>query len=77
MRVILKSVFIFLFSVMMSCINKNAEPQQKENGTIDSVMEEEGQKVREVNEGIKEGFDESTEELKEKTKELLSDSIDR
>ncbi len=57
-----KFAFILLLAVMMSCSNKNAKPQKEEN-FIDSVMEKEGQKVKDVNEGIKDGFDESTKEL--------------
>ncbi len=75
MKAVIKSISILLFTVLMSCNNKRSEPQPKEEGVIDSVLEEEGQKVKEVNEGIREGFDESSEELKEKTKELLTDSI--
>ena len=74
MKTIIKSITIISLTLIMSCSN-NMEPQPNEESSIDSALEESGEKVKDVNEGIKKGYEESKEEIKEKTKELLADSI--
>ncbi len=75
MQPIIKTIIIISFTVMMRCSNNNPEQPQKVDRTIDSVIEEGGEKVKDANEGIKEGLEESKEEFREKTKKLLGDSI--
>lgn len=75
MKKIFKLCFFISLGIVMSCSNIKTDPHQKDENTIDSVLEEKGEKVKDVNEGIREGFEESKDELQNRTEELLTDSI--
>lgn len=52
-----------LLAFFISC--KSRDPEKPEKIKVDSVLDEGAEKVKEANQGVKEGYDEAKDEIEE------------
>ncbi len=54
---------IMLFAFFISCNSRDPEKQEKIK--VDSVLDESAEKVKDANQGVKEGYDDAKDEIEE------------